>query len=39
VITPAEIAELTEDYRRTAGLAVEELNGRASLIAEPYPGC
>ncbi len=38
VISPAEISKVTEDYRRTAGFAIADLNDRASLIEEPYPG-
>jgi hypothetical protein len=37
VITPAEIAEVTNDYRRTAGFAIADLKRRAPLIEEPYP--
>jgi 5-methylphenazine-1-carboxylate 1-monooxygenase len=37
VITPAEIAEVTNDYRRTAGFAIADLKRRATLIEEPYP--
>jgi len=36
VITPDEIAEVTEDYRRTAGFAIADLAFRASLLEEPY---
>ena len=37
VITPDEIARVTEDYRRTAGFSLARLRGSASLLEEPYP--
>jgi 5-methylphenazine-1-carboxylate 1-monooxygenase len=36
VITPDEIAEVTEGYRRTAGFALAELQRGVSLVDEPY---
>jgi hypothetical protein len=36
VITPAEIAEVTEGYRRTAGFALAELQRGVSLADDPY---
>ena len=36
VITEAEIAEVTEGYRRTAGFALAELQRGVSLTDEPY---
>ncbi len=37
VITPDEIARVTEDYRRTAGFSLVRLRESASLLKEPYP--
>ena len=37
VITPDEIAEVTEGYRRTAGFSLAALRRGTSLIDEPYP--
>ena len=37
VITPDEIARVTEDYRRTAGFSLVRLRESASLLEEPYP--
>jgi 2-polyprenyl-6-methoxyphenol hydroxylase-like FAD-dependent oxidoreductase len=37
VISPQEIGEVTEEYRRTAGFAIADLNCTGSLIDEPYP--
>jgi len=37
VITPEEIAEVTEEYRRTAGFSLAALQHRASLLDDPYP--
>jgi 2-polyprenyl-6-methoxyphenol hydroxylase-like FAD-dependent oxidoreductase len=37
VITPEEIAQVTEDYRRTAGFALADLRRSRSLLREPYP--
>ncbi len=37
VITPDEIARVTEDYRMTAGFSLARLRGSASLLEEPYP--
>jgi len=37
VITPEEIAEVTEEYRRTAGFSLAALGQRASLLDDPYP--
>jgi 2-polyprenyl-6-methoxyphenol hydroxylase-like FAD-dependent oxidoreductase len=37
VISPQEIAEVTEEYRRTAGFAIADLSRTRSLIEEPYP--
>jgi 5-methylphenazine-1-carboxylate 1-monooxygenase len=36
VITPAEILQVTEDYRRTAGFALSALQQGRSLLDEPY---
>jgi 2-polyprenyl-6-methoxyphenol hydroxylase-like FAD-dependent oxidoreductase len=36
VITPEEIAEVTDGYRRTAGFALAELQRGVSLLDEPY---
>ncbi|MGP0031631.1 MAG: flavin-dependent oxidoreductase [Acidimicrobiales bacterium] len=36
VITADEIAEVTEEYRRTAGFAVTDLRRSVSLLTEPY---
>jgi hypothetical protein len=36
VITPEEIAKVTEDYRRTAGFALASLQRGTSLLEEPY---
>ncbi len=36
VISPAEIARVTEGYRRTAGFAVAALQDSTSLLEEPY---
>jgi hypothetical protein len=36
VITRDEIDEVTQDYRRTAGFAVDDLNGRPSLADLEY---
>ena len=36
VITPEEIEQVTEDYRRTAGFALAALKSRPSLIDDPY---
>jgi 2-polyprenyl-6-methoxyphenol hydroxylase-like FAD-dependent oxidoreductase len=36
VISPAEIAQVTEDYRRTAGFALSGLLSGRSLLDEPY---
>ncbi len=38
VITPDEIAEVTEGYRRTAGFSLAALREGASLFDEPYRG-
>ena len=38
VITPDEIAAVTEHYRTTAGFSLAMLRRGASLIDEPYPG-
>jgi 2-polyprenyl-6-methoxyphenol hydroxylase-like FAD-dependent oxidoreductase len=37
VITPEEIARVTEDYRRTAGFSLASLQRGASLLDEPFP--
>ena len=37
VITPAEIARVTEDYRRTAGFSLAALQRGVSLLEEPFP--
>ena len=37
VITPEEIARVTEDYRRTAGFSLASLQRGASLLEEPFP--
>lgn len=37
VITPEEIARVTEDYRRTAGFSLAGLRRGASLLEEPFP--
>ena len=37
VITPEEIARVTEDYRRTAGFSLAALQRGASLLDEPTP--
>jgi 5-methylphenazine-1-carboxylate 1-monooxygenase len=37
VITPEEIARLTEDYRRTAGFSLAALQHGTSLLEEPLP--
>jgi 2-polyprenyl-6-methoxyphenol hydroxylase-like FAD-dependent oxidoreductase len=37
VITPAEIAEVTERYRTTAGFSLTALQRGTSLIEDPYP--
>ena len=36
VISPEEIAQVTEDYRRTAGFALAALQRGTSLLDEPY---
>jgi len=36
VISPAEIAQVTEGYRRTAGFALSALRSGRSLLDEPY---
>jgi hypothetical protein len=36
VISKAEIDEVTEGYRRTAGFAVSDLERGISLLDEPY---
>jgi 2-polyprenyl-6-methoxyphenol hydroxylase-like FAD-dependent oxidoreductase len=36
VITPKEIAEVTEEYRRTAGFSLAALKRGQSLLDEPY---
>jgi 2-polyprenyl-6-methoxyphenol hydroxylase-like FAD-dependent oxidoreductase len=36
VITPEEIAAVTEEYRRVAGFAVSDLQRGVSLLNEPY---
>ena len=37
MITPEEIAEVTEGYRTTAGFSVAALQRGTSLIDEPFP--
>jgi 5-methylphenazine-1-carboxylate 1-monooxygenase len=37
VITPEEIARVTEDYRRTAGFSLASLQRSVSLLEEPFP--
>jgi 5-methylphenazine-1-carboxylate 1-monooxygenase len=37
VITPEEIARVTEDYRRTAGFSLADLRRGVSLLQEPFP--
>jgi 5-methylphenazine-1-carboxylate 1-monooxygenase len=37
VITTEEIAEVTENYRATAGFSVAALQGGTSLMEDPYP--
>ena len=37
VITPEEILEVTDGYRRTAGFALAELQLGVSLLEQPYP--
>jgi hypothetical protein len=37
VITPEEIARVTERYRATAGFSLAALRHGASLLEEPYP--
>jgi 5-methylphenazine-1-carboxylate 1-monooxygenase len=37
VITPEEIARVTEDYRRTAGFSLTDLRRGVSLLDEPFP--
>ena len=37
VITPDEIARVTEDYRTTAGFSLARLLESSSLLEEPYP--
>jgi 5-methylphenazine-1-carboxylate 1-monooxygenase len=37
VITSAEIAEVTEQYRATAGFSLAALGRGVSLVEEPYP--
>jgi len=36
VIGPEEIAEVTEEYRRTAGFALAALQRGTSLLDDPY---
>jgi 2-polyprenyl-6-methoxyphenol hydroxylase-like FAD-dependent oxidoreductase len=36
VISPDEIAQVTEEYRRTAGFALAALQGGTSLLDDPY---
>ena len=36
VISPDEIARVTEEYRRTAGFSLAGLERGASLLDEPY---
>jgi hypothetical protein len=37
VITPEEIATVTEGYRTTAGFSLAALQRGTSLVDEPYP--
>jgi hypothetical protein len=37
VITPEEIARVTEDYRRTAGFSLAALQHGVSLVDQPGP--
>jgi hypothetical protein len=37
VITPEEIAEVTERYRTTAGFSLTALQRGVSLVEDPYP--
>ncbi|HLN16775.1 MAG TPA: flavin-dependent oxidoreductase [Acidimicrobiales bacterium] len=37
VITPEEIARVTEEYRRTAGFSLAALQSGTSLLDEPFP--
>jgi 2-polyprenyl-6-methoxyphenol hydroxylase-like FAD-dependent oxidoreductase len=37
VITPEEIAEVTERYRTTAGFSLTALQRGTSLVEDPYP--
>jgi hypothetical protein len=37
VITPEEIAEVTERYRTTAGFSLATLQRGTSLVEDPYP--
>ena len=37
VITPVEIAEVTERYHTTAGFSLAALQRRTSLVEDPYP--
>jgi hypothetical protein len=37
VITPEEIARVTEGYRRTAGFSLAALERGVSLLEEPFP--
>ena len=37
VISPEEILEVTDGYRRTAGFALAELQRGVSLLEQPYP--
>lgn len=37
VISPEEILEVTDGYRRTAGFALAELQFGVSLLEQPYP--
>jgi 5-methylphenazine-1-carboxylate 1-monooxygenase len=37
VISPEEIARVTEDYRRTAGFSLADLRRGVSLLEEPFP--
>ncbi len=36
VITPEEIAEVTEGYRKTAGFSLTALRRGTSLLDDPY---
>jgi hypothetical protein len=36
VITPAEIDDVTDEYRRVAGFAISDLQRGVSLLREPY---